>query len=686
MFSMPTRLNQPAALAPTRILEPKRHSSDQSFAGIKPQIRQNISQLSKDRKFRNESPRRKTTDQQENEEDEFHYLYKNAVMPSEAYAWEKNVARKVSRPFDLKGSHIIGSLPSISTSPSAFSFPEQSLRESIPKSIDPWIDDSKTDSFISTSTIDNPPPTPPPKITIESDEQPTPKATQVAFNIATAVRKAPSINSFTANGSFLGLPEEADMFYRSNVVWGEVDLNQDQQASHMKLAAAQHLSPTSADPRRRLKVTDLQFEDAESDPNRAKNEESYDLNDITEKSEPLDKPLPHLPDVSGPSEYSMSTYFQSSAIIPKAAESPEVLHSLNSQPLPQWKSSTPGRFKHRAVSTKFYEHCDEPEENEGGQGATIPNRTVHSSSELEHSRQDVRVERESTRAKHGQARSVSSTTTANTIGKSHCPAESTLTRNQIHAVARQQASDSVIDYSIAPAKSIMDTMTNMINSAKGSKSNRGSFELNDHAVVRASTAENQTVNSLVENEDVEIIGDLTFASSRRPSVSSSVNTMGAISFASATAPRISFRSWHDRDTPSQDSPAYHAVRTRSQSDGPVPRCIFGISTIFSQSKPGPNKKGHRSILDPLSSFDPHVPILPSKAIPNDNWILITNTAEDDILRKGWKDVEMRWVEGESFWGWMMRKIRGECWNTVVAREKRADEQLRMMELSDGKGG
>lgn len=35
---------------------------------------------------------------------------------------------------------------------------------------------------------------------------------------------------------------------------------------------------------------------------------------------------------------------------------------------------------------------------------------------------------------------------------------------------------------------------------------------------------------------------------------------------------------------------------------------------------------------------------------------------------------------------MMRKIRGECWNTVVAREKRADEQLRMMELSDGKGG
>ncbi|OXB37853.1 hypothetical protein J007_02375 [Cryptococcus neoformans] len=683
---MPTRLNQPAALAPTRILEPKRHSSDQSFAGIKSQIRQNISQLSKDREVRNESPRRKTTDQQENEDDEFHYLYKNAVMPSEAYAWEKNVARKASRPFDLKGSHIIGSLPSISTSPSAFSFPEQSLRESIPKSIDPWFDDSKTDSFISTSTINNPPPTPPPKITIESDEQPTPKATQVAFNIATAVRKAPSINSFTANGSFLGLPEEADMFYRSNVVWGDLDLNQDQQASHKKLAAAQHLSPTSADPHKRLKVTDLQFEDAESDANRAKNEESYDLNDVTEKSEPLDKPLPHLPDVSGPSEYSMSTYSQSSAIMPKAAESPEVLHSLNSRPLPQWKSSTPGRFRHRAVSTKFYEHCDEPEENEGGQGAAIPNQTVHSSSELGHPRQDVQVERESTRAKHGQARSVSSTTTANTIGKSHCPAGSTLTRNQIHAVAHQQASDSVIDHSIAPAKPIMDTMTNRINSAKGSKSTRGSLELNDHAVVRASTAENQTVNSLLENEDVEIIGDLTFASSRRPSVSSSVNTMGAISFASVTAPRISFRSRHDHNTPSQDSPAYQAVRTRSQSDEPVPRCIFGISTLFSQSKPGPNRKGHRSILDPLSSFDPHVPIVPSKAMPNDNWILITNTTEDDILRKGWKDVEMRWVEGESFWGWMMRKIRGECWNTVVAREKRADEQLRMMELSDGKGG
>lgn len=29
----------------------------------------------------------------------------NAVMPSEAYVWEKNVARKPSRPFDSKDAH-----------------------------------------------------------------------------------------------------------------------------------------------------------------------------------------------------------------------------------------------------------------------------------------------------------------------------------------------------------------------------------------------------------------------------------------------------------------------------------------------------------------------------------------------------------------------------------------------------
>lgn len=301
----------------------------------------------------------------------------------------------------------------------------------------------------------------------------------------------------------------------------------------------------------------------------------------------------------------------------------------------------------------------------------------------------AQVKPESTRARHGKAGSVSSTATAKTIGQSHYPAGSTLTRNHIRAMAPQETSRLVIDHSIAPAKPIMDTVTNRINSAKGSKSTRGSFELNDHAVVRASTAENQTIHSLVEDDDVEIIGDLTFASSRRPSVSSSVKTMGTVSFASATAaraPRISLRSPHDRNTSSQDSPAQHPVRARSQSEDPVPRCIFGISAIFSQSKPGPNRKGHRSILDPFSSFDPHVPIVPCKNVPNDNWILITNTAEDDILRPGWKDVEMRWVEGESFGGWMMRRIRGECWNTVVAREKRADEQLRMMELRDGKGG
>lgn len=279
-------------------------------------------------------------------------------------------------------------MPSISTSPSAFSFPEQPLRESISKSIDLWFDDFKTDSFISTSTIDNPPPTPPPKITIESDEQPTPKATQVAFNIATAVRKAPSINSFTANGSFLGLPEEADMLYRSNIVWGDLDHSEDQQTSHKKLAAAQHLSPASAGSQKHIKAADLRFEDAESEASRARNEGSCDLNDNTEKSEPLDKPLPHLPDDSGPSEYSMTTYSQSSAIISKTAESPEVLHSLNSQPLPQWKSSTPRRLRHHTVSTKSYEHCDEPEQGEEEQGAAVRNQTRHSSSGWEPPRQD----------------------------------------------------------------------------------------------------------------------------------------------------------------------------------------------------------------------------------------------------------------------------------------------------------
>lgn len=303
----------------------------------------------------------------------------------------------------------------------------------------------------------------------------------------------------------------------------------------------------------------------------------------------------------------------------------------------------------------------------------------------------VHVERESIRTRHGQSGSVSSRTTANAIQQSHRPAGSTLTRTLIHTVSPQEASRSVIDHSIACAKPIMNTMTHRINSVKGSESTKRYFELDDHAVVRPKATEDPTINSLVEDDDVEIIGDLTFASSRPPSVSSSINTMKATSFASVTATRASrlfARSQHTHITSSQGSRTYPPVRVRSQSEDSVPHCPFGISTIFPQYKRVParrGQRGHKSILDPFSTFDPHVPIVPRKTVPNDSWILITNTAEDDILRNGWKDVEMRWMEGESFREWMMRRIRGESWNTVVLREKRADEQLRMMELSDGKG-
>ncbi|KIR80267.1 hypothetical protein I306_02694 [Cryptococcus gattii EJB2] len=642
---MPTRLNQPAALTPTRILEPKRHSSDKTFSATKAQIRQRISQLSINKnKVHNESHRRNTGEHQEKEGEEFHYLHVNAVMPSEAYVWEKNVARKPSRPFDSKDAHklkVIASLPSISTSPSTFSFPEQPLRESISKSIDLCFNEAKTDSFISSSTMDNPPLTPPPKITIQSDEQATPKATQVAFNIATVARRATSVNSFTGNGSFLGLPEEADMFYRSNAVWDDLEVSQDQQASHKKCAATQHLSPTNAGQQKRLKVADLQFADADSEAGRTNGKGSCDLNDTMEKSEPLDKPLPHLPDDNGPSEYSISTYSQWSAVILKAN-----LGILWPQP---------------TFATNF-------------------------SSDREQPRQEVHVERESTRTRHGQ--SGSSRATANAIQQSQRPAGSTLTRNLIHTVSPQEAFRSVLDHSIASAKPIMNTMTNRINSVKGSESTKRSFQLDDHAVLRPKATQDQTIDSLVEDDDVEIIGDLTFASSRPPSVSSSINTMKATSFASVTAihaSRLFARSQYAHNTSSQGSRTYPPVRVRSQSEDSVPHCPLGISTIFPQSERVPIRKGHKSILDPFSSFDPHVPIVPCKTVPNDDWILITNTAEDDILRNGWKDVEMRWMEGESFREWMMRRIRGELWNTVVLREKRADEQLRMMELSDGKG-
>lgn len=300
----------------------------------------------------------------------------------------------------------------------------------------------------------------------------------------------------------------------------------------------------------------------------------------------------------------------------------------------------------------------------------------------------VHVERESTRTRHGRSGSVSSRATANAIQQGYRPAGSTLTRNLIHKISPQEASRSVIDHSIASAKPIMNTMTKRINSGKGSESTKCSFELDDNAAVRPKATQDQAIDSVVEDDDVEIIGDLTFTSSRPPSLSSSINTMKATSFASVTATHASrpfARSQYPHNTSSQGSRTYPPVRVRSQLEDSVPHCPLGISTIFPQSKRVPTRKGHKSIFDPFSSFDPHVPIVPCKTVPNDNWILITNTAEDDILRNGWKDVEMRWMEGESFREWMMRRIRGEPWNTVVLREKRADEQLRMMELSDGKG-
>lgn len=280
---------------------------------------------------------------------------------------------------------MIASLRSISTSPSTFSFPEQPLRESISKSIDLCFNEAKTDSFISSSTMDNPPPKPPPKITIQSDGQATPKATQVAFNIATVARRATSVNSFTGNGSFLGLPEEADMFYRSNAVWDDLDVSQDQQASHKKCAATQHLSPTNAGQQKRLKVADLQFADADSEAGRTNGKGSCDLNDTMEKSERLDKPLPHLPDDNGPSEYSISTYSQWSAVILKASRSPDVSRSPDSRPLPQWKSSTPRRSRRPVASTNF---CNELVEDGDEQGATVANQTTHSSSDREQPRQE----------------------------------------------------------------------------------------------------------------------------------------------------------------------------------------------------------------------------------------------------------------------------------------------------------
>lgn len=233
--------------------------------------------------------------------------------------------------------------------------------------------------------MDNPPPTPPPKITIQPDEQATPKATQIVFNIATVARKAPSVNSFTGNGSFLGLPEEADMFYSSNAVWGDLNISQDQQASHKKCAATQHLSPTNVGQQKRLKVADLQFEDADSEAGRTNGKGNCDLNDTMEKSEPLDKPLPHLPDDNGPSEYSISTYSQWSAVILKATRSPDVSRSPDSRPLPQWKSSTPRRSRRPVASTNF---CDELVEDGDEQDVTVANQTNRSSSEREGPRQE----------------------------------------------------------------------------------------------------------------------------------------------------------------------------------------------------------------------------------------------------------------------------------------------------------
>ncbi|ODO06492.1 hypothetical protein L198_01724 [Cryptococcus wingfieldii CBS 7118] len=688
----------PAALA----LSLRRHLSDQSFASPKgkPKLRLRISQWSvKNRKSKGEIKRRNQEERkaEDRDEEEYNFMRANGLLAPEEYEWERKLEHRTSvARLGGKGVKMkMISLPSISTSPSAFSFPAPPPRDSISKSINLDDYETKTQSLLAGQFSDDSTQTmslsgagePEVESEIESEpeEQATPTAVlKVAVGVPAIVRSIPSMNSFMGQPSFV-LPEEVDIFYRGGS-WsdelgegGELEaIPPPPETKQVPRAPSQHLSVPNS---RSVPARDGQFTDADSYYWKAEDGQFSDIGN-EEAHKPAEKPLPVAPRDG----HFMTTLKSSRPSIGNLKPShvsdlfsPDVTGvTFNAGEDEDWSESTPGYHRRdRMISSKFYEHCEttfETEECDTTAGALMVRQDSHKLYRKEYIGSDGST---TTLKQHRRTTSVGSTSTDATARQPEWPLGTALTQNLLQKAATKDAHVRTHSDSAPPRPSTDSIAVRILSgTVKKKKPPRRSV---DH---EASPAGNSFDDVDPPREDVEVIesGLSTHPSIRRPSISSSVVTTERISFSAprAVRPSHSIRSKRANSTTQAPEPRASSTYTRqsvtrSHTDSSVPRCLLDLSHIYAPSSKQPHhpvsqNKPHRKIHDPFAVFDPYPPIVPVKQIPNDPWIMITSSMDDDMLRKkGWKKVEMRRLEGEGFWAWMNRKVHGEGLNE--ARER-----------------
>ncbi|WVQ74035.1 hypothetical protein IAR50_003616 [Cryptococcus sp. DSM 104548] len=699
-LASPPAPSVPAALAPRL----HRQLSDQSFASPKgkPKLRLRISQWSvKNKRSKGEIKRRKQEEErraEDEDEEEYHFMRANGLLAPEEYEWERKLEHRTSvARLGVKGVKMkMVSLPSISTSPSAFSFPIPPPRDRISKSID--FDDYATKtrsvlagkfsngSTVSVSPSEGDEPEAQSEIESEPEEQATPTTVlKVAVGVPAIVRSIPSMNSFTAQPSFV-LPEEVDIFYRGGS-WsdehgegGELEaIPPPEPRTQVHTAPSQHLFVPYS---RSAPTRDGQFTDADSYYWEVEDGQFSDI-DNGDANMLAEKPLP-IPPRDGYSDTTLKSSRPSmGSLRPSHVSdlfSPDVTGvTFDTKEDEDWSESTPGYQRHdRMISSKSYEHCETTFESEEEGNTTAGALTVrqgsHGISEKEYIGSDSST---ATVQQHRRTTSVGSTTTDTTVRQPEWPLGAALTHILLQEAATKEAHVRTLSDSAPPRPSTDSTAVQILSGTmKESK-----------PLKRSVDTETKLTGSLSGDfnpprEDVEVIGNglSTHPSIRRPSISSSVVTTERISFSAPRTVRPSYsnRSKRANDTtpapePRASSTYTRQSLTRSQTETSVPRCFLDLSHIYSRSTkqshlPVSQNKPHRKIHDPFAVFDPYPPIVPVKQTPNDPWIMITSSTVDEMLRKkGWKKVEMRRIEGEGLWAWMNRRVHGEGLNETRER-------------------
>ncbi|WVN85992.1 uncharacterized protein L203_101150 [Cryptococcus depauperatus CBS 7841] len=733
------------------ILQPRRHSSEQSVAAPKFQLRNRISHWSVNKNKRTNNGRQESHTEPRSEEAE-----NDLMMYRNGHDVYDRQSKLNDQSFKDRSTQIpvrILSLPSISTSPSALSFPIPPPRDSVSSSRDLPEHDWQMSFSLDEYADNEPPPIPPSKSKrhIFQRDQSTAKASQsVAFdlsNVAThtraisvssAMREAPSVNSFTAQGSFVVLPEEIDLYLSQiktdsppqglsaprSLSARDIALKTRKslptltsQRSPRKIRQVNHKKSDSA--LRNVKAGDGQFSDASDAENSSKDKCDHEsLPPILAKSL-LKCQLSSSTSSESKMPLSLSIPAQISDVFytSKLADATEPLGnssgSVAVEPADQWRSSTPRQSPHsnikvktyeRSVSTRFIE-LFESEEQDGHDESKVVRKFVKKEL-VQESALDVSppVTSSDKIIQHNNSSILSPTESA--AQEISLTFDDALTRNMLRqanfkeSAAQQHTLNRTSTDSTATAGKFIGNVLKVLNSRSSEHEGSRKHQSN-HRIIREKDAQPEDVN-----DGLEIISPKPIVvrrPQRCPSFADSIRNQTVHSVRPRQHSLASSANSHEQSNfltiSSTKNSRFlnHSVNSRHVSGSnidcgnPYEGTDFRLSLYYEK---GPNTrrttiskhlsnlktksasklKTSQLLIDPFASFDPYPPITPVQSIPNDPYVLITNTAVDELLEGvGWGKVEKRWVEGETFWAWLIRRLRREGINEARQRKTRICE-------------